>query len=567
MFFSLCTLLVAICLSSVSAYYSVLGLTTIFSAAVLPITIMGITLEVAKIMGTVWLHKYWDRASLRLKFYLVPAIISLMLLTSLGGFGFLSKAHLDQMVPASNIQDQVSIIDNKINILQTNLNTNKQELQQINASIAQVLDRTKTAGGVLTSIRLAKSQSKNKKELENEIISLQNQISTLQTEKLPLTEKLNKVSADVGPIRYLAQMIYGGKATADVLESSVRIVIMLIVFVFDPLAIVLILAATQSLEWSREHLDPIKLKDAEIHELNIAIKEIMLEKKEMLERTKQVSDFMSSFLQNLYLEHDLEKTKLHSDFENTINEINTNHSVEKERIIQNGVTLIDAYTALMQETKRSQEDELATITSLGLTVYESSLTALKNVNDYYLDIIDEINERHEVELGQKDKQHDKEKQVIISRGVEWINAETDALNYMFDQELILLSLELKRLETEKDEIINRGMYVVNYLMNDLQKEQKPISEIIKNKLKVDSGTTFPVAGADYDFFVRTDFLPYKIFAWHDDTWVEVKDHLNQKPLQEDYLDAIIEKIENNEINPANLDADTISQIAQYLEKN
>ena len=114
MFLSYFTLFVALSLSAVAAWYSIIGLTAIFAAAVVPIIIMGGILEVAKITITVWLHEYWHRCRWLMKVYLVPAVVLLMIITSMGIFGFLSKAHLDQAVPTGDVQAQVALFDEKI---------------------------------------------------------------------------------------------------------------------------------------------------------------------------------------------------------------------------------------------------------------------------------------------------------------------------------------------------------------------------------------------------------------------------------------------------------------------
>ena len=114
MWFGILTLATALIISVVAAYYSILGLTAIFAAAFWPIVILGSSLEVGKIVSTLWLHKYWHRAEIQYKIYLSVAVAILMVLTSMGVFGFLSKDHLDQAVPSGDIQAQVKIYDDKM---------------------------------------------------------------------------------------------------------------------------------------------------------------------------------------------------------------------------------------------------------------------------------------------------------------------------------------------------------------------------------------------------------------------------------------------------------------------
>lgn len=116
MIFGIFTLIVAVIISAVAAYYSIVGLTAIFAAAVIPIIIMGAVLEVGKITAAVWLKINWHRASLTYKLYLVPAVALLMLLTSMGIFGFLSKAHSDQILIKGDTNEQVALYDEQIKV-------------------------------------------------------------------------------------------------------------------------------------------------------------------------------------------------------------------------------------------------------------------------------------------------------------------------------------------------------------------------------------------------------------------------------------------------------------------
>ena len=167
--FATLTLLVALTLSSIAAWYSVLGLTAIFAAAVIPITIMGGSLEIAKVVTTVWLHKYWNRAGWKLKLYLVPAVIMLAFLTSMGIFGFLSKAHSDQSLVSGDIQAKISVYDQKIQTAKENITSDRKALQQMDAAVDQVMGRSTDVRGAQQSTNIRKSQSKERARLNKDI--------------------------------------------------------------------------------------------------------------------------------------------------------------------------------------------------------------------------------------------------------------------------------------------------------------------------------------------------------------------------------------------------------------
>jgi hypothetical protein len=252
MLFGYLLLAVALTISLTAAFYSIAGLTAIFAAAFWPIVIMGSVLELGKVITTVWLHKYWDRVAVQFKLYLVPAIAILMLITSMGIFGFLSKAHLDQAVPAGDVSAQVQIFDDKIKTERDNIEAARKALKQMDAQVDEKLSRTTDDKGAERAVQIRRNQSKERTNLQNEISTAQKKISTLQEQRAPIASQARKVEAEVGPIKYIAALIYGDNPDANILEKAVRWVIILIVLVFDPLALVLILAADQTFEWARE---------------------------------------------------------------------------------------------------------------------------------------------------------------------------------------------------------------------------------------------------------------------------------------------------------------------------
>ena len=246
------TLLVALSLSTVAAYYSIIGLTAIFAGAVVPVIIMGSMLEVAKITTTVWLRKYWNRAGWVIKMYLVPAVVALALLTSMGIFGFLSKAHMDQGITSGDSQAKLALYDEKIKTQRDNIELARKALTQMDAQVDQMLGRTDSDKGAERAVAIRKQQAKERASLQNDIGLAQKEIQKLNEERAPIAAENRKIEAEVGPIKYIAALIYGDNADSNMLEAAVRWVIILLVIVFDPLAIALVLAGNQSKEWNDE---------------------------------------------------------------------------------------------------------------------------------------------------------------------------------------------------------------------------------------------------------------------------------------------------------------------------
>jgi hypothetical protein len=251
MWFGLLTLATALIISISAAYYSILGLTAIFAAAFWPIVILGSSLEVGKIVSTLWLHKYWHRAELQYKVYLCSAVAILMLLTSMGVFGFLSKAHSDQSLVSGDVVAKIAIYDEKIKQARDNITVARGALQQMDAAVDQTMSRSTDERGADKAAQLRRSQAAERNRLLREIDTEQKKIQALNDERAPIAAEVRKVEAEVGPIKYIAALIYGDNPDANLLEKAVRWVIILIVIVFDPLALTLLLAATKTLEWER----------------------------------------------------------------------------------------------------------------------------------------------------------------------------------------------------------------------------------------------------------------------------------------------------------------------------
>lgn len=250
MIFGYVLLAVAVTISLVAAYYSIMGLTAIFAAAVVPIIIMGGALELGKVVATVWLHNNWRRVPILFKAYLVPAVAFLMFLTSMGIFGFLSKAHTDQALVSGDVGAKIAIYDEKIKTARDNIEANRRALTQLDAAVDQTMARSNDERGAERAVQIRRSQQAERGRLLREIEAEQKKISALNEEAAPIRAEVRKVEAEVGPIKYIAAMVYGDQIDTNLLEKAVRWVIILIVIVFDPFALCLILAANKQFEWA-----------------------------------------------------------------------------------------------------------------------------------------------------------------------------------------------------------------------------------------------------------------------------------------------------------------------------
>jgi len=245
-------LLSGLSISAVAIYYSVAGLVSIFAAAAIPIMVMGVVLEVGKLSATVWLKQNWLIAPRFLKTYLLIAITVLMLITSMGIFGYLSKAHLDQAVPTGDVADKVALIDEKIKTERENIDASRRALKQMDEAVDQTMSRSDSEQAAQRAVQIRRNQQAERARLQKDIATAQSNISKLNEERAPIAKELRKVEAEVGPIKYIAALIYGDNPDSNLLERAVRWVIITIVLVFDPLAVILLLASQYSFSWFRQ---------------------------------------------------------------------------------------------------------------------------------------------------------------------------------------------------------------------------------------------------------------------------------------------------------------------------
>ena len=254
MFLTLITFISAISISLIAAGYSILGLATLFAGAYVPIIAMGSALEVGKLVAASWLYHNW-RSDIpkSLKAYLFTSIIILIFITSIGIFGFLSKAHLDQVKPTAGNTEQIELIDKKIKQEEKIIERAEKTLAQLDKALDVYIDKEYVSRGL-------KERNKQKEErdlLNKSIDEAMEKIANLNNSKSSINIEQLKLEADVGPLKYVAELIYGDNAK-DHFDSAVRIIILILIFVFDPLAVLLLIAANISLNQWRDKRDEAK---------------------------------------------------------------------------------------------------------------------------------------------------------------------------------------------------------------------------------------------------------------------------------------------------------------------
>lgn len=313
MVFPFLVLFSSLSLASVAAYFSIIGLTTIFPGSFWPIVIMGSVLEVGKLVTAVWLHRNWKNSTIMMKSYLASAVVILSIITSMGIFGFLSKSHIEQESGSYEVLAQISMIDNQLDSIQIKRSSLESQKQTIEAlkdedynsivrmnSRLEILDSTiseiRQKGGFSVSKKISEAQesqsnergqiSEEKLKIQTRMESYRNKIETvifpelesleanslkINLEKSKLESDIKKLEAEIGPVKYIAEIVsdFGGPTVNT--ASAVRIVILILIFVFDPLAILLVVAASKSFNStnSGEHKDLVEFRNKLIVELEM----------------------------------------------------------------------------------------------------------------------------------------------------------------------------------------------------------------------------------------------------------------------------------------------------------
>ena len=489
----------------IAAWYSIIGLTAIFAAAVVPIIIMGGALEIAKVAITVWLHQYWRLCRPIMKAYLVPAVFILMLLTSMGIFGFLSKAHLDQAVPTGDVQAKLSLIDEKIKTQRDNIATARKALQQMDEAVDQTMARSSDEKGADKASALRRNQARERGTLQADIGRAQAEIAKLNEVRAPIASEVRKVEAEVGPIKYIAALIYGNDPDDNLLEKAVRWVIIIIVAVFDPLAIMMVLAATESLQWHRAGLVARLRNGQPVHQPN---SQIIDDKDPGYER--KLIDFVDGMAQS---GRGLVQ-RVQSRFQ------------RKEPVPQSVPE-----TAEPAAPESTAPGSVEPVQSNDQPVRETDLPVANAVPDSGLKeviSVDEEIKQHTVETVESDRL---DSDYITYNGKLW---RREALMAMHPE---LWNAKLR-----------------------LTEDTDPVN--------VRFGIEWPKFANKGDQFLRVDYLPTKLFKYNGRQWIEIdKNSTDTYSYDNDYINYLIEKISSGEYDPELLSEGEKAQLADVLKRD
>ena len=512
MFLSLITLAVALSLSVIAAWYSIAGLAAIFAAAVVPIMIMGGILELAKVVVTLWLHEHWTRCRLLMKCYLVPAVFMLMVITSMGIFGFLSKAHMDQGMVSGDVQAKVAIYDEKIRAEKENIDVARKALKQMDEAVDQVMGRSQDEKGAEKAVTIRRTQQKERARLLADIAEAQKKITALNEQRAPIAAEVRKVEAEVGPIKYIAALIYDDSLDTNVLEKAVRWVIIVLVTVFDPLAIMMLLAATESLKWNREKKYPPDdgpLTDEQVDQLKKSVKAFGLPAGETVVKS------------TLFPEH------------STVN----CYKCGSELTPLPGIGLFCTNQQCI-DTEGEQHD----------TDKESPVAEVPDdgINEHIVPEQDPVAANDETT--DTDDDH-----------LDGMDVETKTAARRWKEDNPTRTLKVQRTLYEAGKIVELPWMTPAYYLGPTP-DNAPTKETNSG-----FGTEFPPGPQKGDTYLRVDRLPTVLYKFNGVNWIEVDKELNTRyAYNEAYIDHLIAKIDSGEYDPDLLSASEREQIEYRL---
>jgi len=566
MIFGYFMMLVAVTISAIAAWYSVEGLTAIFAAAVVPVIIMGGALEAGKILATVWLHNNWRRVSWAYKSYLIPAIIFLMILTSMGIFGFLSKAHSDQSLVSGDATSKVAIYDEKIRTAKDNIEANRKALRQMDEAVDQVMGRSADEKGADKAVAIRRGQAKERARLQTEITAEQTKIAALSEERAPFAAEVRKVEADVGPIKYIAALIYGDNPDTTVLERAVRWVIILIVIVFDPLALCLILASNKQLEWVRE--DREKLLDPEP----------TYEPDDGPLTDQQVAAIQESAAAELPQGETVETSRLFeppqepAEPEQSTKTVVSDVTEEEEEAwrllegrdphhadwIQNYDNDVEeapvAEPVAMLEQHPYLNQPFVHFTDLKPLVARIEEPIPEPVIDNTLDLAAEAIEELNSEVAR-------------------LATEKAAMQQQLAETQEKLAQTAREKLIEHDRAVNLSTQLMDLLHPPRIASVVDLAPVADNTVPLKSapkssfGTEFPENSSKGDLFLRTDYLPTRLFKFNGDSWIALeKTNTDSYTYDDAYINYLISKIDTGEYDSEDLSDAEREQIRDFLEK-
>ena len=648
MILSYLLLISGLSISAIAEYYSIMGLMAIFSAAPGPIAIMGISLGVGKLVMASWIKQYWARIPRAMRAYGLVSVSILMMITSIGCFGYLSKAHNDQNLVSGDVGAKLAIYDEKIKTARDNIEADRKQLAQMDAAFDQVMSRSSDEKGADKANAIRNSQKRDRAALAKDIEANQTVISKINDEAAPIRAENRKVEAEVGPIKYIAAFIYGVAPDASMLERAVTWIIIMIVIVFDPLAVIMLLASQMTFGWKREiresraradedgmvdsdptimpppktifnvFADALEKRINDFHSLKERFKRRPKPAPVMVEPTLDAAPTIKEGEFSPYVPHQTLVDALNDPGEWTekdIDAINEELMQAVEPFEPEYVIVEDAddevddhpfrgkgelpsipMTASYMQPKTSKEivrDRLIELVpGIELEPIEPPVVPTP-ITPFTFEIVDNEPETtvEETPVPQEPilitriayPESNKENWVVAPiieepEEVTWTPAtptdEEQAVQQLKDVGYLTETGEVNPEYVPNEEGIAPEEEIKFYPMEErpgdyvssLEADNAPVD--LGEPANIGFGNAFPTNPKKGDTYLRTDFLPNRLFKFNSFKWIQVdKDNLDVYAYEEEYIKHLINSIEAGTYDPESLTETEKEQIAEYLGKN
>jgi multisubunit Na+/H+ antiporter MnhG subunit len=500
MFFGILTLLTALSMATVAAVFAIYGIIAIFAGMPQFALVMGAVIELGKIVGVSWLYRNWNEPT-KIKYFMAPLVLVAMLLTSMGIFGLLSKAHLEQTSPVANNEIQIERLDQQIAREQSRIIDAEQVISQLDQSVQALIefDRIRGPDG---AIAVRESQADQREVLRLTIDTAQTEVDGLEDQKLELTQQLQAIELEVGPIKYIAELIYNDGQ--DRTEEAVRWVIIAFIFVFDPMAILLLMAANYTLD-QRKKLPLV----AEMPK-----QEPIVENKEetdVKETTEELNNDTDTTNDSDISDPDISDPAAQSDSQPESEPIGGDPSEGSENL-QETVAGTDERDIVFVQPEGSIDNNTS------VSVEPVSITAVEK---------DDIKKVENKEIATEG----------ITLGCDVGGGYIEYNNHLFQKDA------LKEIKPELFSLRTDGPTM-------------PSSSF---------GTQFPKIAKKKDIFVRVDVIPNRVYRFEGTKWIEINKELSSTYLyDQEYIKYLVDKIDKGEYDVDLLSDQEKIQIEDFL---
>jgi multisubunit Na+/H+ antiporter MnhG subunit len=512
MFFGILTLLTALSMATVAAVFAIYGIIAIFAGMPQFALVMGAVIELGKIVGVSWLYRNWNEPT-KIKYFMAPLVLVAMLLTSMGIFGLLSKAHLEQTSPVANNEIQITRLDQQVAREQSRITDAEQVISQLDQSVQALIefDRIRGPDGALA---VRESQAEQREVLRQTIDTAQTEVDRLEDQKLELTQELTAIALEVGPIKYIAELIYSDGQ--DRTEEAVRWVIIAFIFVFDPMAILLLMAANYTLD-QRKKLPLV----AE------------MPKQEPIVENKEETDVKETTEE---LNNDTDTT----DDTDTSNSDTSNPAIQSDSQPESepiGGDPSEGSENLQETVVGTDERDIVFVQSEGPIDINTSVS-VEPVSITQPSVVDDAAQVIAESAALQKKPQDKQ---ITTEGVTLVIDVGDG--YVEYNKQLFQKDALKELRPDLFSIKPDELYM-------------PSSSF---------GTQFPKIAKKKDIFVRVDVTPNKVYRFEGSKWIEISKNLSSTYLyDQEYIKYLINKIDQGEYDIDLLSEQEKIQIEEYL---